>query len=112
MEAAEARTALVTGAGSGIGAARAEWLLARGHNVVAVDLRAGPMAARADELHAVVELDVTGAAAVDAVGGAGDIDIVVQCAAVGGPSAPLTELSMDAWDRIMAVNITGGRATY
>ncbi|MCE2511180.1 MAG: SDR family oxidoreductase [Acidimicrobiia bacterium] len=107
MAAAEARTALVTGAGSGIGAECAEWLLARGHDVVAVDLRAGRMAARADELHAVVELDVTDAAAVEAVDGIDEIDIVVQCAAIGGPSAPLTELPIDDWERIMAVNVTG-----
>ena len=42
-----ARTALVTGAGSGIGAACVERLLAQGHQVVAVDLRAGRMAERA-----------------------------------------------------------------
>ena len=101
------RTGLVTGAGSGIGAACAEWLLARGHNVAAVDLRAGRMAARAGELRALVELDVADATAVDAIDGIDEIDIVVQCAAVGGPNAPLTELSMADWDRIMAVNVSG-----
>ena len=107
MREAEARTALVTGAGSGIGAECAEWLLARGHPVVAVDLRAGRMASRSDELHAVVELDVADGDAVNAIDSIDKVDIVVQCAAIGGPSAPLTDLSMQDWDRIMAVNLTG-----
>ena len=107
MAAAQARTALVTGAGSGIGAECAEWLLARGHRVVAVDLRAGRMAARADDLHAIAEIDVSDADAVDAIDGIDEVDIVVQCAAVGGPSVPLTELANQDWERIMAVNVTG-----
>ena len=101
------RTALVTGAGSGIGAACAELLLARGHRVVAVDLRAGRMAERADDLHAVVEIDVSDADAVNAVEGIDEIDIVVQCAAISGPVMPLTEVSPEDWDRVMAVNVSG-----
>ena len=101
------RTALVTGAGSGIGAACAELLLARGHRVVAVDLRAGRMAARAGDLQAIVEIDVADAAAVDAIDGIDGIDIVVQCAAVVGPVVPLTSVSPADWDRVMAVNVSG-----
>ena len=101
------RAALVTGAGSGIGAACAELLLARGHRVVAVDLRAGRMAERAGDLEAIVEIDVADAAAVGAIGGIDEIDIVVQCAAIVGPVAPLTSVSPADWDRVMAVNVSG-----
>ena len=101
------RTALVTGAGSGIGAACAEWFLQRGHNVVAVDLRAGRMEDRAGELKPIVEIDVSDAAAVNAVEGIDEIDIVVQCAAIAGPVAPLTDTSPDDWDRAMVVNVSG-----
>ena len=101
------RTALVTGAGSGIGAACAELLLARGHRVVAVDLQAGRMAARAGDLQAIIEIDVADAAAVDAIDGIEEIDIVVQCAAIVGPVVPLTSVSPTDWDRVMAVNVSG-----
>ena len=101
------RTALVTGAGSGIGAACAERFLAQGHRVVAVDLRAGRMAARAGELQTICELDVSDVAAVDAIDGVDEIDIVVQCAAVSGPIMPLTEVAPRDWDRTMAVNVSG-----
>ena len=101
------RTALVTGAGSGIGAACTELLLDRGHRVVAVDLRAGRMAERAGDLQAIVEIDVADAAAVDAIDGIDEIDIVVQCAAIAGPFGPLTGVSPEDWDRVMAVNVTG-----
>ena len=101
------RTALVTGAGSGIGAACAEWFLQRGHNVVAVDLRAGRMEDRAGDLKAIVEIDVSDAAAVNAVEGIDEIDIVVPCAAIAGRVGPLTDTSPDDWDRAMAVNVSG-----
>ncbi len=101
------RRALVTGAGSGIGAACVDQILAQGHDVVAVDLRAGRMAARAEELRAIVEIDVADAAAVDAIDGIDEIDIVVQCAAIAGPVVPLTDVSPGDWDRVMAVNVSG-----
>ena len=101
------RRALVTGAGSGIGTACVDRLLADGHRVVGVDLRAGRMAQRAGVLEAVVEIDVSDAAAVSAIEGVDEIDIVVQCAAVAGPIGPLTEVSPTDWDRVMAVNVSG-----
>ena len=101
------RTALVTGAGSGIGAACVDRFLADGHRVVGVDLRAGRMAERARDLEAIVEVDVTDAAAVNAIDGVDEIDIVVQCAAIAGPIGPLTEVSPTDWDRAMAVNVSG-----
>ena len=101
------RAALVTGAGSGIGAACVDRFLADGHRVVGVDLRAGRMAERARDLEAIVEIDVADADAVNAIDGVDGIDIVVQCAAIAGPIGPLTELSPTDWDRAMAVNVSG-----
>ena len=101
------RTALVTGAGSGIGAACVDRLLADGHRVVGVDLRTGSMAERAGELQAIVEVDVADAGAVNAIDGIDEIDIVVQCAAIAGPVVPLPDISPADWDRLMAVNVSG-----
>ena len=101
------RTALVTGAGSGIGAACADRLLADGHRVVGVDLRTGRMADRAGDLQSIVEIDVADASAVNAIDGIDEIDVVVQCAAIAGPVGPLTDTSPDDWDRAMAVNVSG-----
>ncbi len=101
------RTALVTGAGSGIGAACVDRLLADGLRVVGVDLRAGRMAERARDLEAIVEVDVADAAAVNAIDGVDEIDIAVPCAAIAGPIGPLTDVSPDDWDRAMAVNVSG-----
>jgi len=101
------RTALVTGAGSGIGAACVDRFLADGHRVVGVDRRTGRMADRAGDLEAIVEIDVADADAVNGIDGIDGIDIVVQCAAIAGPVVPLTEVSPTDWDRVMAVNVTG-----
>ena len=101
------RRALVTGAGSGMGAACAELLLARGHRVVGVDLRIGRMAERTADLEAVVEIDVSDADAVNAVEGIDEVDIVVQCAAISGPVMPLVDVAPEDWDRVMAVNVSG-----
>ncbi len=101
------RRALVTGAGSGIGAACVDRLLAQGCRVTAVDLHAGDMAARAGELDAVCEVDVTDAAAVRAIDGIDQMDIVVQSAGVVGPNVPLLETQLDGWERTFDVNVTG-----
>ncbi|MXW98471.1 MAG: SDR family oxidoreductase [Acidimicrobiaceae bacterium] len=101
------RRALVTGAGSGIGAACVDRLLAQGCRVTAVDLHAGDMAARVDELDAVCEVDVTDAAAVRAIDGIDRMDIVVQSAGVVGPNVPLLETPLDGWQRTFDVNVTG-----
>ena len=101
------RRALVTGAGSGIGAACVDRLLAQGCRVAALDLHAGDMVARADELEAIHEVDVTDAAAVRAIDGIDQIDIVVQSAGVVGPNVPLLETPLDGWERALTVNITG-----
>ena len=103
----ERRRALVTGAGSGIGAACVDQLLAQGCRVAAVDLHAGDMAARAGELEAVHEVDVTDAAAVRAIDGIDRMDIVVQSAGVVGPNVPLLETPLDGWERTFDVNVTG-----
>ena len=101
------RTALVTGAGSGIGAACVDRFLDDGHRVVGVDQRTGRMADRAGALQAIVEIDVTDVAAVNAIESIDEIDIVVQCAAIAGPVGPLTEVAPADWDRVMAVNVSG-----
>ncbi len=99
--------ALVTGAGSGIGAACVDRLLADGCRVTALDLWAGDMADRASELEAICEVDVTDPAAVLAVDGIGEMDIVVQSAGVVGPNVPLLETPVDEWQHTMTVNVTG-----
>ena len=101
------RRALVTGAGSGIGAACVDRLLARGCRVTAVDLHTGDMAARAGELEAIHEVDVTDASAVRAIDGIDQMDIVVQSAGVVGPNVPLLETPLDGWERTFDVNVTG-----
>ena len=102
-----ARRALVTGAGSGIGAACVDRLLAQGCRVAAMDLNAGDMAARAGELDAMHEVDVTDPDAVRAVDGIGEMDIVVQSAGVVGPNMPLLDTPVDDWQRTLTVNVTG-----
>ena len=104
---ASGRRALVTGAGSGIGAACVDRLLAQGCRVTAVDLHAGDMTDRAGELDAICEVDVTDAVAVRAIDGIDRMDIVVQSAGVVGPNVPLLETPLDGWERTFDVNVTG-----
>jgi len=111
------RTAVVTGAGRGIGLAIAHALGAEGITVLLaarspneVKMEASKLRARRIMAHAAV-CDVTDEASVKALAREaeaklGHVDILVNNAGVSS-SAPLRKLSLDEWNRVMAVNATG-----
>lgn len=110
------RTAIVTGAGSGIGEGIANRMWDEGANVLRLDLGFGPAATAAgsdDDAARWVAMraDVTSeesmrTAAEEAVGRFGTVDIAVACA---GISAAGTAVATDVedWQRVIAVNLTG-----
>lgn len=97
------RVALVTGGGSGIGAATVELLRARRATVVAADLR--PAAG-------VEALDVTDEAAVDAmvaeiVDRHGRLDLAANVAGTSGTYANVADSATSDWRATLAVNLDG-----
>ena len=107
------RTALVTGAARGIGAAIARTLAADGARLVVLDIPgAGTELARlANELRAVpIQLDVTSAGAgrrlVDALRERGlALDVIVLNAGITRDKL-LANMTADRWDAVLAVNIS------
>jgi NAD(P)-dependent dehydrogenase (short-subunit alcohol dehydrogenase family) len=104
------RTAIVTGAGSGIGRAVAVRLAAEGARVVAIDV----VQARVDDVTAEtgatgVVGDVTSAETLDRVlAAAGDrIDVLANVAGIMDGFLPVHELDDETWDRVLGVNLTG-----
>jgi 3-oxoacyl-[acyl-carrier protein] reductase len=108
----DGKTAVVTGAASGIGRACARVLAAEGATVVLVDLNAEELATAADEIdgHAVVA-DVTKPedarrVVEEAVTRSGQLDVLVTSAGVFH-ATPFDEIEVSEWDRIQAVNLRG-----
>ena len=99
------KRALVTGAGSGIGAAVARRLAGEGAAVVLADLQLEPVRELAAELGAeALELDVRDEAQVAAA--TAGLDVLVNVAGIGSTTtAPDTPL--DVWEDVFAVNARG-----
>lgn len=109
-----ARTIVITGAGSGIGKATAQLLLARGWNVVLAGRTEATLAQASDghDKAMVVPADVTDPDAVDALFTRaaqrfGRVDVLFNNAGVFGPAVPIDELSPQAWEEVCSINLTG-----
>jgi NAD(P)-dependent dehydrogenase (short-subunit alcohol dehydrogenase family) len=105
------KTALVTGAGRGIGRAVALALAAAGAELVLVSRTLGQLEEVAREIKEnggraqALPLDVTDSAAVrDAFAGLGSLDILVNNAGVNRPQ-PFLEVDEDTLDRLLALNV-------
>ena len=103
------RTALVTGASSGIGAAAARSLFAAGAHVVLAARRRDRLEALASELGEaeVAELDVRDSAAVVAALGARAFDIVVANAGLSRGLGTLQAGEFADWDEMIDTNVKG-----
>ena len=101
---------IITGASSGIGRATAEAFLADGWRVGLVARRADLLSEIAQGHANAVPLpaDVTDATAVEqAFDRFGPMDVLFNNAGLFGPSAPIDEIALADWERVLMVNLHG-----
>ena len=110
------RHALVTGAGSGIGAAIARALAAEGAHVTLAGRRREPLRELADAIGSanvfvadgfdVTDPDAIASGLAAARAALGPVEILANNAGEA-PSAPFEKTSLDMWNRVMSVDLTG-----
>ncbi len=107
------KTALITGGGTGVGAAIAQTFVNAGAKVIVVGRRMEPLEQVAETSPAIraVAADVTDEHSVKAMfSEAGSVDIVIANAGAS-ESAPFGRTSLEAWNRMIAFNLTGAFLT-
>ena len=106
------RVAVVTGGASGIGLGVARRLAAAGNRIALLDIQSEAVAAAVAELGASGHVvDVGDRSAVDqAIASVreelGPVGIIVTSAGVSA-TAPFTEMTVDEWERVLRINLTG-----
>lgn len=114
-DAFEGKVALVTGAASGIGEAIARRLAAGGATVAVADIDERPAKEVAESIGAgafAAAVDVSNPESIEElvdriVRETGRLDVAVNNAGIGGPSAPVAEYPLDGWRKVIAVNLDG-----
>jgi NAD(P)-dependent dehydrogenase (short-subunit alcohol dehydrogenase family) len=109
----EGKVAIVTGGGSGIGAAIAMQLARQGARVVVADRYAEGLEAVTGEIGSSAlpyEINVADALEVEAMVAyaereCGGLHLAVNNAGIGGPSAPTGEYPLDGWRQVIDVNL-------
>jgi NAD(P)-dependent dehydrogenase (short-subunit alcohol dehydrogenase family) len=114
----EGKVAVVTGAGSGIGAAVSRQLAREGAEVIVADLNADAAQRIAAEIRSLggnahdFEVDVADAGAVEklvgfAVQTGGGLDIAVNNAGISGTRNTTADYSLEDWHRLININLNG-----
>lgn len=113
------KTAIITGAGSGIGRATAIKLAREGANVALFDLNLERTSSLAEKLNKLrkdcalaIEVDTSDEKKMEeavrcTVEQFGGVDVVFANAGINGAVGPIEELSLSDWERTMSVNLTG-----
>jgi NAD(P)-dependent dehydrogenase (short-subunit alcohol dehydrogenase family) len=115
---ADAKTAIVTGAGSGIGKAAATALLKAGWNTVFCGRRIATLeaavedAGKSDAKALAFACDVSRPADVDdlfetAAEAFGRVDLLFNNAGMGYKSTMIDEIPVEVWEKVVGVNLTG-----
>jgi len=105
---------LITGGAAGIGLAIARAFHRDGAQVYVCDIDAAALQRAQSALPGLLTLrcmvgdraDVTAMIA-DAVQRLGGLDVLVNCAGIGGPTQPVQDLAPADWDAVVRVNLTG-----
>ncbi|HEY4342209.1 MAG TPA: SDR family oxidoreductase [Steroidobacteraceae bacterium] len=107
-----AQKVLVTAGAGGIGLAIARAFAASGAQVYVVDIDVPALEALAKESGSIhcSRCDLASRAEIErmvpeAVATLGGLDVLVNNAGIGGPTAPVAELDPDAWEAVMGINL-------
>jgi len=114
----EGKTAIVTGGGSGLGEAISKDLAKNGVNIVVVDVNLDAATRVAGQITAdggkAVPFQANTAVAEDskkavdfAVETYGALNYAVNNAGIGGASAPVGDIDIEDWDRVIGINLSG-----